>query len=83
MNKEFLTISPNYEILRYGHDLIKRQTDDAHNRGTLSKFVIGCSDLIDPDKLPTWDNFKFESRQADDADIVVFVKNRETTILKG
>lgn len=69
---KYVVMSPCYEVLRYGHDLIKRQTDDAHAVGKLSKFVFGSDDLIDPSKPPTSDNYKFEARQATDADIVIF-----------
>ena len=82
LNKEqaYIVISPNYEILRYGHDLIKRQTADAHAVGKLSKFIIGLDDLIDPKKPPTPDNFKFEARQAEEADIIIYVdRNKKLT----
>lgn len=79
----YIVMSPCYELLRYGHDIIKNQTDDAHVLGKLSKFVIGPADLIDPDKPPTTDNFRFEVCQAEAADVVVFInKDRSTLILK-
>jgi len=74
--KEFIVMSPCYELLRFGHDKIKRQTDDAHAIGKLSKFVFGVDDLMDPTKPPTPDNFKFEARQAEDADVVAFVDRK-------
>jgi len=79
----FIVMSPVYELLRYGHNKIKEQTADAHVAKKLSKFIIGVPDLIDPDKPPTPDNFRFEARQAEDADIVIFVKDRKSTVLKG
>jgi hypothetical protein len=76
-------MSPCYELLRYGHDIIKNQTDDAHALGKQSKFVIGPVDLIDPNKPPTVDNFRFEVSQAEAADVVVFVnKDRSALFLK-
>ena len=59
--KSFIVMSPNYELLRYGHDRIKSQADDAHAMGKLAKFVIGSSDLVDSNNPPTPDNFKFEA----------------------
>jgi hypothetical protein len=83
MNK-FICISPTYEILRYGHDKKKAQTEDAHRMGKLTKFIIGWYDLIDPSKPPAPENYRFEACQAEDADVVIFVdKNRKDTILKG
>ena len=77
-------MSPCYEILRYGHDKIKKQTIDAHTGGKLSKFVITHYDLVDPNLPPTPDNLKFEACQADHADIVIFVdRDRKSTFLKG
>jgi hypothetical protein len=79
----FIVISPYYEILRFGHDLIKRQTADAHILGKQTKFVIGSTDLIDPDKPPIPDNFRFEARQAEEADVVIYVdKNRKSMVIK-
>jgi hypothetical protein len=69
---QFIVVSPVYETMRYGHDKIARLTADAHVGGKLSKFVIGPDDLIDPSLLPTPDNFRFESIQADQADVVIF-----------
>jgi len=80
----FIVTSPCYEILRYGHDSVKDKATDAHTAGKLLKFVVGSADLKDPEKPPTPDNFRFESRQAEDADIVIYVdKNRKSTTLKG
>lgn len=79
----FVIMSPVYEILRYGHDLIKRQTVDAHAQGKQSKFVFGSVDLIDPEKPPTPDNYRFEARQAEDADVAVFVNKKEVTPPEG
>jgi hypothetical protein len=69
---KFIVMSACYEVTRYGHDKIKRQTIDAHTGGKLSKFIITPHDLIDRTKPPTIDNYRFEARQADDADIVEF-----------
>ena len=81
---KFIVMSPCYEILRYGHDRIKRHTEDAHVQGKLSKFIIGHYDLIDPDLPPLPENFKFEPCQAEHADIVIYVdKNRNSCTLKG
>jgi hypothetical protein len=74
---EYVIMSPCYELLRYGHDLIDRQTADAHAQGKQSKFVYGPVDLIDPEKPPTPDNFRFEARQMLAADIAVFVERTE------
>jgi len=83
MNK-YIVMSPCYEILRYGHDKIKKQTIDAHTARKLSKLVIGQSDLIDCSKSPAPDNFRFECCQAEHADIVIYVdEHRESHILKG
>ena len=71
--KTYIVLSPCYETIRYGQDIVKKHTIDAHAVGKLSKFVFGYSDLIDPTKPPTPDNFKFEARQAEDADVTVFV----------
>ena len=80
----YIVMSPCYEILRYGHDKIKKQTTDAHTAGKLSKLVIGQSDLIDRSRPPTPDNFRFEACQADHADIVIYVSQyRESIFLKG
>jgi len=46
-----IVMSPCYEILRYGHDKIKNQVEDAHKQGKLAKFVIGVQDLIDLIKI--------------------------------
>jgi len=82
--KKYIVMSPCYEILRFGHDKIKKQTTDAHTAGKFSKLVIGQSDLIDRSLAPTSDNFRFESCQADHADIVIYVdQHRESFILKG
>jgi len=52
--------------------------------GKLTKFIIGWYDLIDPSKPPAPENYRFEARQAEDADVVLFVnKDRSTTVLKG
>lgn len=81
---KFIVMSVCYELLRYGHDLIKRQTEDAHALGKFSKLVITHGDLIDPNLPPTTDNYKFESCQADQADVVIYVdQNRKSTTLKG
>lgn len=81
---KYIVMSAVYEIGRYGHDKIQRQTTDAHTRGMKSKFVITAHDLIDPTKPPTPDNFRFESRQAEDADVVVFYSaDMKSTVLKG
>ena len=77
-------MSPTYEILRYGHDKIKKQTEDAHRMGKFSKFIIGWYDLIDPSKPPAPENYRFEACQAETPDVVIFVaKDRKATILKG
>lgn len=75
-------MSPCYELLRYGHDIIKSQTIDAHTLGKLSKLIIGPPDLLNPEKSPTLDNFRFEICQFEAADVVVFVNNRISTVLK-
>jgi hypothetical protein len=80
MEEKFIVMSPCYEILRYGHDKIKRDVEDAHAVGKLSKFVFGINDLIDPEKPPTPDNFKFEVCQAEVADVVIFVDGKEPII---
>jgi hypothetical protein len=74
---EYVVMSPCYELLRYGHDLIDRQTADAHAQGKQSKFVFGPADLVDPGKPPTTGNYRFEARQAEAADVVVFVERVE------
>jgi hypothetical protein len=79
----FIIMSPCYELLRYGHDLIKRQTADAHAQGKQSKFVFGPVDLIDPGKPPTPDNYRFEARQAEEADVVVFVDKMKVITPEG
>lgn len=80
---EFIVMSPCYELLRYGHDLIDRQTADAHAQGKRSKFVFGPADLIDPGKPPTPDNYRFEARQAEAADIVEFIELKEVIVPSG
>ena len=71
-------------IVMTPHDKIKNQTTDAHSGKKLSKFIIGQSDLIDRSKGPTPDNFRFESCQAEHADIVIYVdEHRDSHILKG
>ena len=77
---EYIVMSPCYELLRYGHDIIKKQTADAHAIGKQSKFVFGPVDLIDPEKSPTPDNFRFEACQVEAADVVVFVEERDPLI---
>jgi hypothetical protein len=79
---KFIVMSAVYEIGRYGHDKIKRQTADAHTGGKLSKFIITSHDLIDPEKPPTPDNYRFEAIQADHADIVLYV-GVNTIVIKG
>jgi hypothetical protein len=80
----FIVMSAVYEIGRYGHDKIKKQTVDAHALGKLSKFVITPHDLIDPTKLPTRENYRFEAIQADHADIVIFAEyKKDDIVLKG
>lgn len=74
---EFVVMSPCYELLRYGHDLIDRQTADAHAQRKQSKFVFGPADLIDPGKPPTPDNFRFEARQVEAADVAIFAGKTE------
>jgi hypothetical protein len=81
--KQFIVMSPCYEILRYGHNKIKDQVVDAHTGGKLAKFIIGPQDLTDPSKSPIRNNFKFEACQFDAADVVLFVNNGKTTVLKG
>jgi len=82
--RQYVVISPCYEILRYGHDKIKNSVKDIHTAGRLAKFVFGVHDLIDPSKDPDRGNFRFEACQVDDPDILVFVdKNRKYHILKG
>ena len=76
----YTVMSPCYELLRYGHDLIEKQTADAHAQGKLSKFVFGPADLIDPGKPPTPDNYRFEARQAEAADVVVYVYKKSQNI---
>lgn len=81
---KFIVMSPTYEILRYGHDKIKRQTTDAHTAGKFSKFIINADDLIDPNKPPNPENFRFEAVQAEHADVVIFInKDRSSLYLKG
>ena len=81
---KFIVMSAVYEIGRYGHDKIQRQTTDAHTAGKKSKFIITRHDLIDPLKPPTPANYRFEAIQADHADVVVYVdENRNSTVLKG
>ena len=80
---EYIVMSAVYEIGRYGHDKIKRLTTDAHTGGKYSKFVIMADDLIDPTKPPTPDNFRFETIQAEHADIVLYDDGKSTTVLKG
>ena len=81
---KFIVMSPTYEILRYGHDKIKHQVEDAHAQGKLAKFVIGVQDLIDPALPPAIDNFKFEACQYEVVDVAIFVdKDRKDHILKG
>ena len=82
MNK-FIVMSPCYETIRYGKDLIKKRTIDAHTGGKYSKFIINSDDLKDPTKLPTPENFKFEPCQAEDADIVIYTDEKKTITLKG
>ena len=80
----FVVMSPSTEPLRYGHDIMARQTADAHAQGKLAKFVIGWRELKDPDKSPTPDNFKFNPCQAEAPDIVIFIdKNGKPSYLKG
>jgi hypothetical protein len=90
-------MSPCYEILRYGHDKTKNQVTDAHTAGKLAKFIIGEQDLINrlapPQRgfheAPFFDPlkgnpFKFEFRQFEAADIVIYVdKDRKDHVLKG
>ena len=78
----FIVMSPVYEILRYGHDQIKKQTIDAHTLGKLSKLIIGKPDLINQNLPPLPDNFRFEKQQFYDADIVIFVHNKINITLK-
>jgi hypothetical protein len=80
---EYIVMSPCYELLRYGHDLIERQTADAHAQGKQSKFVFGPADLIDPGKPPTPDNYRFEACQAEAADVVVFVDRKNVVVEEG
>jgi hypothetical protein len=81
MNK-FIVMSACYEVTRYGHDKIKKQTTDAHTGGKYSKFVITPHDLIDPTKPPTPDNYRFEAIQAEHADVVLYA-DVNTTVIKG
>lgn len=80
----FVVMSPNYELLRYGHDCIKKQVEDAHTLGKKAKLVVGVADLKSPDADPhIIENYRFESRQAAEADIVLFVcKGKESIIIK-
>jgi hypothetical protein len=79
----FIVVSPNYELLRFGHDLIQKQTTDAHTAGKYLKLIIGTSDLINPNNPPTPDNFRFEPCQFESADIVIYIdKNRKSITLK-
>ena len=80
MEEKFIVMSPCYEILRYGHDRVKKQVEDAHAVGKILKFIIGVDDLIDPSKPPTPDNYKFEACQAEVADVVIFVDRKEPPI---
>jgi hypothetical protein len=83
MNK-FIVMSAVYEIGRYGHDKIKRQTADAHTGGKLSKFIITSHDLINPKNPPTPDNYRFEAIQAEHADVVIYVDpDNKSIVLKG
>jgi hypothetical protein len=77
---EYVVMSPCYELLRYGHDTIKKQTADAHAIGKQSKFVFGPVDLIDPTQPPTPDNYRFEACQAEVADVVVFVDPKDRIV---
>jgi hypothetical protein len=78
---KFIVMSACYEIGRYGHDKIKRQTADAHAMGKLSKFIITPHDLIDPMKPPAQENYRFETIQADHADIVIFAEYKKNDII--
>jgi hypothetical protein len=52
--------------------------------GKQTKFIIGPADLVDPEKPPTPDNFRFEAHQAEEADVVIYVdKNRKSVVIKG
>jgi len=73
IEKVYIVLSPCYETIRYGKDIVERHTRDAHAVGKLTKFIYGYSDLIDPTKPPTLDNLKFEARQVTDADESIFV----------
>ena len=76
-NISSIVMSPCYEVLRYGHEKIQNQVQDAHTAGKLAKLVIGPCDLIDESQPPAPGNFKFDYSQYRAVDIVIFVKNRE------
>jgi hypothetical protein len=81
---KYIVMSAVYEIGRYGHDKIQRQTTDAHTAGKKSKFIITVHDLIDSSKPPTPENYRFEAIQAEHADVVVYVDlDRNSTVIKG
>lgn len=80
---QYVIMSPNYELLRYGHDKIQKQVDDAHAVGKKAKFIITKYDLIECDKPAEPSNFRFEICQYQAADVVVFVNGNDRKILKG
>ena len=81
---KYIVMSAVYEVWRYGHDKIQRQTTDAHTGGKKSKFIITAHDLIDPSKPPTPENYRFEAVQAEHADVVIYVDtDRNSTVIKG
>lgn len=74
-------MSVNYEILRYGRDKIKQQTQDANTQGKLSKLIVTPDDLIDPSLPPTIDNFRFELIQIKQADLAMFYNSKTKTTI--
>lgn len=80
---QYIVMSPNYEVLRYGPNKIPNQVKDAHSMGKLAKFVIGPQDIIDLSKPPKPGNFKFEDTQYEAVDIVIYVDGKESVVLKG
>ncbi len=77
-------MSPTYEILRYGHDKIKNQVEDAHRMGKLAKFIFRYDDLVDQKEIPAPWNYRFEACQAETPDVVLFInKDRSTLIIRG
>lgn len=79
----YITTSPNYEVLRYSRKRVEQKTHDAHTAGKKIKLIITPHDLIDSTKLPELGNFRFEDYQFEIVDIVVFVNGTERKAIKG